>query len=77
MGKRMKRLIWFAEESWTRAHAVIGIKGEKTLCGVKRSTRNVGRREIERGCLDLCSNCRKVVHSRYGASADEIYMVPG
>ena len=38
---RWLKLIWFAEDPWTKYHAAVGIKAEKTLCGIIRSTRAI------------------------------------
>ncbi len=42
------KLIWFAEDPWTKYHAAVGIRVErnspqskKTLCGIMRSTRAI------------------------------------
>lgn len=67
--KKWKRLIWFIEEGWTRVHAVVGIDGPKTLCGIKRSTRRVGNKErgwhiTER--YEDCKKCQAVAIKLYG-----------
>lgn len=71
MAKYLK-LIWFAEEPWTKYHAAVGINAEETVCGIIRSTRPILPSEkrllnphaIHR--LSKCSNCLAALRKRYG-----------
>lgn len=74
MRKRWLRLIWFIEKGWTKKHATIGIKGERTLCGILRSTRSILHKEMNRQDKDDCKNCLGVVNKRYGGPS--AYIVP-
>ena len=72
MSKYLK-LIWFAEESWTKYHAAVGIKAEKTLCGVFHSTRAILPSEkfnvpsaITWAQGQKCLKCCAALRKRYG-----------
>lgn len=67
--KKWKRLIWFREDSWINNHAVIGINGDKTICGIKRSTRKVSYDEKYWHGLSHFGSCRRClagVKRRFG-----------
>lgn len=67
--KKWKRLIWFIEEGWTKVHAVVGIDGAETLCGIKRSTRRVSNKEKgwhHIGHHEDCKKCQAVTRKLYG-----------
>ena len=70
MSKYLK-LIWFTEDHWTKIHAAVGIKAEKTLCGITRSTRAILPSEkFEPGMCapdPRCRKCLAVLIKRYGA----------
>ncbi len=75
--KKRKRLIWFVEKGWTRVHAVVGIDGAKTLCGIKRSARRVSNKEKdghELSSFQDCRKCQAVTRKRYGYV--DAYTVP-
>lgn len=79
--KKWKRCIWFIEQGWTKVHAVVGIDGAKTLCGIKRSTRRVLNSEKNRlklnpfeGRYQNCKKCQAVTKGRYGGL--NAYTVP-
>ncbi len=71
---RYLKLIWFAEDSWTKYHAAVGINAEETLCGIIRSTRAILPSEKMRsGNLatmavlhtQKCLKCRATLRKRY------------
>lgn len=76
MSKKWKRLIWFIEQGWTKVHAVVGINGAKTLCGIKRSTRRVLKSEqaLHHQSVGDCKKCQAVTKKRYGGLS--AYAVP-
>jgi hypothetical protein len=68
---RYLKLIWFAEETWTKYHAAVGIKTEKTLCGIIRSTRAILPNEKKNPYIygENCLKCLAVLGNlvgRYG-----------
>lgn len=81
MSKCLK-LIWFAEDSWTKYHAAVGINAEETLCGIIRSTRAILPSEklkwIRVGhtahpVKPKCLKCLATLRRRYGTEdIDEV-----
>lgn len=65
---RYLKLIWFAEDSWTKYHAAVGIKAEKTLCGIIRSTGPILPSEKMKPPVnyDKCLRCLTAIRKRYG-----------
>lgn len=64
---RWLKLIWFAEDRWTKYHAAVGINAEKTLCGIMRSTRAILPSEKgERQRTKLCLKCLAALKKRFG-----------
>lgn len=65
---RYLKLIWFAEDPWTKYHAAVGISAQKTLCGIYRSTRAMLPSEKlstwEHGFK--CLKCLAALRKRYG-----------
>jgi len=66
---RYLKLIWFKEDPWTKCHAAIGIKAEKTLCGATRSTRPIlpSEKMNPRDKAFQCLKCLAALRKRYGA----------
>lgn len=68
------KLIWFAEDPWTKYHAAVGIAAQKTLCGVYRSTRAILPSEKLKPRKPVswqkegtkCSKCLAALRKRYG-----------
>ncbi len=64
---RYLKLIWFAEDPWTKYHASVGINAEETLCGVLRSTRAILPSEkFIYGEVHKCCKCLAVLRKTYG-----------
>lgn len=67
---RYLKLIWFAEDPWTKYHAAVGVNAQKTLCGVYRSTRAILPSEKlkapHRMRVCRCLNCLATLRKHYG-----------
>lgn len=66
---RYLKLIWFAEDPWTKVHAAVGINAQKTLCGIVRSTRPIlsGEKDWHNvSHFQKCLKCRAALRHRYG-----------
>ncbi len=65
---RYLKLIWFAEDPWTKYHAAVGINAEETVCGIIRSTRAILRKEIKNPYIhgEDCLRCLAALRKRYG-----------
>ena len=67
---RYLKVIWFAENHWTRYHATIGIDADETLCGMKRMGRILPSEKYDFSTYGLpilsCLNCRNALRKRYG-----------
>ncbi len=71
------KLIWFAENPWTKYHAAVGINAQKTLCEIYRSTRAILPSEkwgVPRlrthdafAPQDKCHKCLAALRKHYGA----------